>query len=133
MATLTYRMEILSPLHIGSGQEYSAFDGVFLNGRWYLIDLEKVIEQSKEDPTNLANAMMQRDFSWAGWLQRRNINPEQVARHSTPCLQNPGNTAHSGPAYPHQVYSLFCVNGQLLHLLLKGCLRVNATPYLMQI
>ncbi|CUU34972.1 MAG: type III-A CRISPR-associated RAMP protein Csm5 [Armatimonadetes bacterium] len=92
MATLTYRMEILSPLHIGSGQEYSAFDGVFLNGRWYLIDLEKVIEQSKEDPTNLANAMMQRDFSWAGWLQRRNINAEQVARHSTPCLQNPGNT-----------------------------------------
>lgn len=92
MATQTYRVEILSPLHIGSGQEYSAFDGVFQKGRWYLVDLEKVITLSKEDPTNLANAMMRSDFSWAGWLQRRRLSPEQVARRSIACQQNPGNT-----------------------------------------
>jgi|YNPMSStandDraft_1061717.scaffolds.fasta_scaffold28743_2 CRISPR-associated protein Csm5 len=92
MATQTYRLEILSPTHIGSGQEHGAFDGVFQNGRWYLIDLRKVLERSKEDPTNLANAMMQQGFNWASWLQKRNISPAEVAAHSVACAQNPGAT-----------------------------------------
>lgn len=92
MATQTYRLEILSPTHIGSGQEYGAFDGVFQNGRWYLIDLKKVLERSKEDPTNLANAMMQSGFNWASWLQRRNISPAEVYSYSVACPQNPGAT-----------------------------------------
>jgi len=92
MATQTYRLEILSPTHIGSGQEYGAFDGVFQNGRWYLIDLKKVLERSKEDPTNLANAMMQQGFNWASWLQKRNISPAQVCSYSVACTQNPGAT-----------------------------------------
>ena len=92
MATQTYRLEILSPTHIGSGQEYSALDGVFQNGHWYLIDLNKVVERSKEDPTNLANAMMQQGFNWASWLQRRGIAPAEVASYSVACVQNPGST-----------------------------------------
>jgi CRISPR-associated protein Csm5 len=92
MATQTYRLEILSPAHIGSGQEYSALDGVFQDGQWYLIDLNKVVERSKEDPTNLANAMMQPGFNWASWLQKRNIPPAEVAAHSVACPQNPGST-----------------------------------------
>jgi CRISPR type III-A-associated RAMP protein Csm5 len=92
MATQTYRLEILSPTHIGSGQEYSALDGVFQDGQWYLIDLNKVVERSKEDPTNLANAMMQPGFNWASWLQKRNIPPAEVAAHSVACPQNPGST-----------------------------------------
>jgi len=92
MATQTYRLEILSPTHIGSGQEYGAFDGVFQNGRWYLIDLKKVLERSKEDPTNLANALMQSGFNWASWLQQRNISPAQVCSYSVACTQNPGAT-----------------------------------------
>jgi CRISPR-associated protein Csm5 len=91
MATQTYQLETLSPLRIGSGQEYSAFDGVFQNGRWYLIDLKKVLERSKEDPTNLANAMMQSGFNWAGWLERRGIAPAEVAARSVACAQNPGS------------------------------------------
>jgi CRISPR-associated protein Csm5 len=92
MATQTYRLEVLSPLHIGSGQEYGAFDGVYQNGRWYLIDLKKVLERSKEDPTNLANAMMQQGFNWASWLQRRGIAPTEVASYSVACVQSPGST-----------------------------------------
>jgi CRISPR-associated protein Csm5 len=92
MATRTYRLETLSPLHIGSGQEYGAFDGVFQNGRWYLIDLKKVLERSKEDPTNLANAMTQSGFNWAGWLQQRKTAPAEVAARSVVCAQNPGST-----------------------------------------
>ena len=92
MATRTYRLETLSPLHIGSGQEYGAFDGVFQNGRWYLIDLKKVLERSKEDPTNLANAMMQQGFNWSSWLRQRGINPQEVASSSVACVQNPDST-----------------------------------------
>jgi CRISPR-associated protein Csm5 len=92
MATQTYRLEILSPTHIGSGQEYGAFDGVYQNGRWYLVDLKKVLERSKEDPTNLANAMMQQGFNWASWLQRCGIAPTEVASYSVACVQNPGST-----------------------------------------
>jgi len=92
MATQTYRLEILSPTHIGSGQEYSALDGVFQDGQWYLIDLNKVVERSKEDPTNLANAMMQPGFNWASWLQKRHILPAEVAAHRVACPQNPGST-----------------------------------------
>jgi CRISPR-associated protein Csm5 len=92
MATQTYRLEILSPTHIGSGQEYSALDGVFQNGHWYLIDLNKVVERSKEDPTNLANAMMQPGFNWASWLQKRHIPPAEVAAYSVACPQNPDST-----------------------------------------
>ncbi|GBC92897.1 hypothetical protein HRbin15_01374 [bacterium HR15] len=92
MATQRYRLEILSPLHIGSGQEYGVFDGVFQNGRWYLIDIEKVLTRSREDPTNLANAMMQSGFNWASWLQRRNIPPQEVAARAVVCHQNPAQT-----------------------------------------
>jgi CRISPR-associated protein Csm5 len=92
MATQTYRLEILSPTHIGSGQEYGVFDGVFQNGRWYLINIRKVLERSKEDPTNLANAMMQQGFNWASWLQRSGIAPTEVASYSVACVQNPGST-----------------------------------------
>lgn len=92
MATQCYRLEILSPLHIGSGQEYGPFDGVFQNGRWYLLDIEKVLTRSHEDPTNLANAMMQPGFNWASWLHQRNIPPQEVAGRSIACPQNPGNT-----------------------------------------
>lgn len=93
MATECYRIEILSPLHIGSGDEYGVFDGAYQNGRWYLIDIEKVLQRSREDPTNLANAMMARDFNWADWLQRHNnITPQEVAVRSVACHQNPAQT-----------------------------------------
>ncbi|MCS7064758.1 MAG: type III-A CRISPR-associated RAMP protein Csm5, partial [Fimbriimonadales bacterium] len=92
MATQRYLLETLSPLHIGSGQEYGAFDGVYAHGRWYLIDIEKVLERSREDASNLANAMMRSDFNWASWLHQRRIAPQEVAARSIACHQNPAQT-----------------------------------------
>ncbi|MEN3001497.1 MAG: type III-A CRISPR-associated RAMP protein Csm5, partial [Armatimonadota bacterium] len=89
MATWRYLLETLSPLHIGSGQEYGVFDGVYADGRWYLIDIEKVLERSREDASNLANAMMRPDFNWASWLHQRRILPEEVAARTITCRQNP--------------------------------------------
>ncbi len=92
MAKQNYRLEVLSPLHIGSGREYSALDGTYAQGRWYLIDINKVLSRSRVDPTNLANAMMQSGFSWFGWLQKHQIAPSEVASHSVACPVNPEQT-----------------------------------------
>lgn len=92
MATQNFRLEVLSPLHIGSGQEYSALDGAYSQGRWYLIDIGKVLERSREDPTNLASHMMKPDFNWSAWLQNRKITSAEVASYSVECPVNPEKT-----------------------------------------
>lgn len=89
---LRYRLETLSPVHIGSGEEYGALDGVYWEGRWYLIDIEKAVQQSGASPTDLANAMMHSEFNWASWLRRHNLSPQAVARRSVACAQNPERT-----------------------------------------
>lgn len=90
--TLRYQIETLSPLHIGNGQEYGVFDGVFWNGRWYLMDIDKVVAHSGVEASALANAMMQQGFNWAGWLQKHKIAVDSVAKRSVPCAQNPEQT-----------------------------------------
>ncbi len=92
MATTTYRLRILSPVHIGNGQELGKLDGVYNNGRWYQIDINAVLAQSGVDPVDLANAMMRPDFNWASWLAKRQIDPVKVSLRQIVCAQNPGET-----------------------------------------
>lgn len=88
MATRRYRITCLSPVHIGTGQQLSKFDGTYHNGRWYVVDLDKVFARGI-DGNELAQAMSATGFSWAEWLQGRRIPAEEAALYSLPCPQDP--------------------------------------------
>ncbi|GIV18237.1 MAG: hypothetical protein KatS3mg022_3672 [Armatimonadota bacterium] len=89
MGSTTYRLTCLSPVHIGTGQQWSKFDGAYHEGRWYVVDLDKVFALGV-DGNELAQAMGSGAFSWTEWLRGRRISPEQVALYSLPCAQPPG-------------------------------------------
>lgn len=89
MGSTTYRLTCLSPVHIGTGQQWSKFDGAYHEGRWYVVDLDRVFALGV-DGNELAQAMSSGAFSWAEWLRGRRISPEQVALYSLPCAQPPG-------------------------------------------
>lgn len=88
MATTVYTITCLSPVHIGTGQQLSKFDGAYYQGRWHVIDLDRVFTQGI-DGDELAQAMSSPSFSWAEWLQGRRISAEEVALYSLPCPQDP--------------------------------------------
>lgn len=88
MAATRYRITCLSPVHIGTEQQLSKFDGTYHNGRWYVVDLDKVFARGI-DGNDLAQAMSATGFSWAEWLQGRRIPAEEVALYSLPCPQDP--------------------------------------------
>ena len=39
-----YQLQTVTPVHIGSGETLNHIDGYYANGRWYPIDLDKVLE-----------------------------------------------------------------------------------------
>lgn len=88
MATTRYRITCLSPVHIGTGQQLSKFDGAYHNGRWYAVDLDKVFARGI-DGNELAQAMSASGFSWAEWLRGRSIPADEVSLYSLPCPQDP--------------------------------------------
>jgi CRISPR-associated protein Csm5 len=91
MATTTYTLTCLSPVHVGTGTQFSKFDGVYANGRWHLVDLDKVLAHGV-DANELARAMSDRDFSWATWLRDKGIALSDVAAYALPCSQAPEET-----------------------------------------
>ncbi len=91
MATTTYTLTCLSPVHIGTGTQFSKFDGVYEDNRWHLMDLDKVLVRSV-DSNELARAMSDRNFTWATWLHSRGISPSDVAAYALPCPQDPEET-----------------------------------------
>lgn len=88
METKRYSVTCLSPVHIGTGMQLSKFDGAYSNGRWYVIDLDKVFARGINGD-ELAQAMSSNAFSWAEWLRGRRIPVEEVALYSLPCPQDP--------------------------------------------
>ena len=46
-----YQLETLTPVHIGTGNTLNFMDGCYANGRWYHIDLDKVLEHPATDIT----------------------------------------------------------------------------------
>ncbi len=88
MATTRYRITCLSPVHIGTGQQLSKFDGTYHNGQWFVVDLDRVFARGI-DGNELAQAMSATGFSWAEWLQGRRIPAEEVALYNLPCPQGP--------------------------------------------
>ena len=84
-----YKLETITPIHIGSGEILNQIDGYYANGRWYHIDLDKVLAHPSADINALTSEMAQRDFRWQRYLSQRSMNPTELSAYSLPCSQSP--------------------------------------------
>ena len=87
-----YQLEIITPVHIGSGETLNHVDGCYANGRWYAIDLDKILRHPSVDLNALTSEMSRRDFRWEPYLQQHNIAPAEFAAYSLTCPQSPEET-----------------------------------------
>ena len=85
----TYQLQVITPVHIGTGEVLNHIDGYYANGKWYQIDLEKVLAHPTTDLNALTAEMGHRDFRWQRYLQAHNMDPADVSVYSLPCRQSP--------------------------------------------
>ena len=103
-----YQLETITPVHIGSGETLNQIDGYYANGRWYHIDLDRVLTHPSVDINALTSEMSQRGFRWGDHLSRRNMDPAELSAYSLTCPQSPEeveireaiNTAGNRPYIP---------------------------------
>lgn len=84
-----YQLQTLTPVHIGSGETLNQIDGYYANGRWYRIDLDRVLRHPSTDLNALTSEMSQRGFRWTEHLSRQNMDPSELSAYSLACPQNP--------------------------------------------
>lgn len=84
-----YELEIITPVHIGSGETLNHIDGYYANGRWYHINLDEVLAHPSANINALTSEMGRRDFRWQTYLSERNMNPDELSDYSLPCQQSP--------------------------------------------
>ena len=84
-----YQLEILTPVHIGSGETLNFMAGCYANRRWYHIDLDKVLAHPSVDLNALTAEMSRRDFRWQRYLQQHNMEPAEFAAYGLTCQQSP--------------------------------------------
>lgn len=84
-----YQLEVVTPVHIGSGETLNHIDGYYVNGRWYHIDLERVLAHPSTDLNALTSEMGRRDFRWERHLRQQNMEPTELSAYSLPCPQSP--------------------------------------------
>ena len=84
-----YQLQTLTPVHIGSGETLSHIDGCYANGRWYHIDLDKVLAHPSTDLNALTSDMAQRGFRWERYLQQHNTDLLELSAYSLRCPQSP--------------------------------------------
>ena len=87
----TYRVTALSPVHVGTGAQFGKLDSTFQNDKWYLIDLDKVLQQ-QTGAEALTQDMSRREFAWSWWLRREKISPQKVCAYALPCPTDPLDT-----------------------------------------
>ena len=84
-----YQLETITPVHIGSGEVLNQIDGYYADGRWYRIDLDRVLMHPSADINALTSEMSQRGFRWGDHLSRRNMEPAELSAYSLVCPQSP--------------------------------------------
>ena len=84
-----YQLQTVTPVHIGSGETLNHIDGCYANGRWYRIDLDKVLAHPSTDLNALTSEMAQRDFRWERHLQQHNADLTELSAYTLPCPQSP--------------------------------------------
>ena len=87
-----YKLEIITPVHIGSGETLNHIDGYYANGRWYRIDLDKVLALPNADINALTSEMSRHNFRWNNYFSQHNMNPLELSDYSLRCQQNPEGT-----------------------------------------
>ncbi len=84
-----YELHVITPVHVGSGEVLSHIDGCYANGRWYHIDLDKVLADPSTDLNALTSQMAQRDFRWERYLKQHNTDLAELSAYSLACPQSP--------------------------------------------
>ncbi len=87
-----YKLETITPVHIGSGETLNHIDGYYANGRWYRIDLDKVLAHPNTDINALTSEMSQRDFRWNDYFTRHNMDATDLSTYNILCAQSPETT-----------------------------------------
>lgn len=87
-----YQLETLTSVHIGSGEVLNFMDGCYANGRWYHIDLNKVLEHPATDINALTSEMSHRDFRWSDYFSRHNMDAAAFSTYNILCAQSPETT-----------------------------------------
>jgi len=84
-----YQIQTVTPVHIGSGETLNQIDGYYANGRWYHIDLDRVLAHPSTDLNALTSDMGKRGFRWERHLRQRSIDPAALSAYNLPCPQSP--------------------------------------------
>ena len=87
-----YKLETITPVHIGTGEMLNHIDGCYANGRWYRIDLDKILAHPATDINALTSEMSHRDFRWHKYLSQHNMDPADLSTYSILCAQSPETT-----------------------------------------
>jgi len=93
MKRFVWELEVLTPLHIGSGSQWTAFDYVYDQAAKLLrvIDLDKLLAQPRVNPEDVARYYERRNFQVGQYLRDRGIAPTDVERYHLSCGGDPGN------------------------------------------
>ncbi len=90
---MRYELEVISPLHIGSGDVLTRFDYVWEQGRLYAISLEKLMAQPRISAEALTDWLSTPDFDMGRYvLETVLLDPAAVARYDIPCPSDPAGT-----------------------------------------
>ncbi len=84
-----YQLQTVTPVHVGSGEILNQIDGCYAEGRWYHIDLDKVLAHPSTDLNALTSEMSQRGFRWERYLQQHNLDFVELSAYNLPCPQSP--------------------------------------------
>ena len=87
-----YKLETITPIHIGSGETFNRIDGYYDKNKWHRIDLDKVLAHPNVDINALTSEMSQRNFRWSDYLSRHNMDAADLSTYSLLCAQSPETT-----------------------------------------
>ncbi len=91
MRRFVWELEVLTPLHIGSGGQWTTFDYIYdpTTRLLRIIDLNRVLAQPRVNPDDLARHYERRGFQIGQYLRDRNISPTAVELYHLPCASDP--------------------------------------------
>lgn len=91
---MEWKLEVISPIHIGTGEQLSQFDYAFdsPNQSLIIIDFDKALERPEVDVNELSRAMRNRDFRMDEFLAERKVHLGDVEKYCLPCKIEPAAT-----------------------------------------
>lgn len=90
---MKWKLEVLSPVHIGTGEQFSQFDYAY-DGRdqsLIMIDFDKALERPEVNADELSKAMRNRNFRMDEFLSKQKVDLRDVEKYRLPCKSDPGN------------------------------------------